>query len=159
MKEKIYIDVREADEYQAQHIPNSLNIPLSKLDQLKNYRTLLEGKPVYLVCKSGRRAGMAKPTFDAHNIECEVYDGGIERWESQAKPLIKSSRTGISIFRQVQIIVGGLVALFAVLAATIHPAFIWVTAALGTALSIAGIFGFCLLAQLLQKMPWNRVKI
>ncbi len=101
---------------------------------------------------------MAKASFDAQNLICEVYPGGIDRWKAEAKPLNTQSRQRISIFRQVQIIVGFLVAFFAILGITVDARWTWLAALFGAALGIAGVFGFCLLAELLNKMPWNRVK-
>ncbi len=158
MTQKIYIDVREPDEYHSEHIPNSLNIPLSSISTIKNYQPLLAGKEVCLVCKSGMRAGMAKNTLDAHNIACEIYVGGIEQWKAENKPVMKHRKPRMSIFRQVQVVVGFAVATLSILGATtLNVKFIWAAAAIGTALGIAGLFGFCLLAQILSKMPWNRV--
>lgn len=157
MSDRLIIDVREPDEYRSHHIPNSINIPLTQLANLHHQREILAGKPLYLMCKSGRRAGMAKPHFDAQNLSCEIYAGGIDQWKTEGKPLTIQSRSTISIFRQVQIIIGFLVAGFSLLGVMVNPGFVWVAAVLGTALGIAGIFGFCLLAELLNKMPWNRI--
>lgn len=157
MTTKIIIDVREPDEYKAHHIPNSINIPLTTLHQLDNYTTLLSDKTLCLVCKSGRRAQMAKPSFDAQGMTCDVYPGGLDQWKSEGKPIQSKARHSISIFRQVQIIVGFLVATCAILGLTVDIRWVWGAAIFGTALGVAGIFGFCLLAELLNKMPWNKI--
>ncbi len=156
MSQKLIIDVRETDEYEAHHIPGSINIPLSKIDRASDFKPLFEGKQVCLMCKSGKRASLAKNHFDTQNMTCEVYPGGIDQWKQTNQPIRVIKKQPISIFRQVQIIVGGLVALFATLGALVNPGFVWAAIALGTALCIAGLFGFCLLATLLAKMPWNK---
>lgn len=62
----------------------------------------------------------------------------------------------ISIFRQVQIIVGFLVALFVFLGVSGMPNLSIVAGVLGLALFFAGLTGWCGLALLLSKMPWNK---
>ncbi len=46
------VDVREPHEFAAGHIPNALNMPMSRFDP----QELPEGKPVVLVCQSGGRS-------------------------------------------------------------------------------------------------------
>ncbi len=43
----LYIDVREADEYHAHHIPNSINIPLTKLHHLQIRQSRQNGKSLF----------------------------------------------------------------------------------------------------------------
>jgi hypothetical protein len=58
--------------------------------------------------------------------------------------------------RQVQITVGAVSATGAVLALMVNPWFALVPLAAGCGLLFAGISGFCGLALVLAKMPWNR---
>ncbi|MBI3960879.1 MAG: hypothetical protein HY328_18875 [Chloroflexi bacterium] len=53
----VLIDVREASEYEAGHIPGAVNIPLRSLAQ--NLDKIPTDKPVVVYCVSGNRAGMA----------------------------------------------------------------------------------------------------
>ena len=46
------VDVREPHEFAAGHIPNALNMPLSRFDP----QELPQGKPVVLVCQAGGRS-------------------------------------------------------------------------------------------------------
>ena len=54
----IVLDVRSADEFKADHLPNSINIPLGEVnrvpDRVNNKNTVL-----LLHCLSGARSGMA----------------------------------------------------------------------------------------------------
>ncbi|MFN3701005.1 MAG: YgaP-like transmembrane domain [Alphaproteobacteria bacterium] len=91
----------------------------------------------------------------------EIYnlEGGITAWVEAGLPVLSPSGAGgcgISIFRQVQIIVGALV-LLSVLAGFFISTSAFVLAGLfGAALMFAGLSGWCGLAMLLNKMPWNR---
>lgn len=66
------IDVREVDEYQAGHIPDAINIPLTELD--KRYQEVPNG--AYIVCQSGNRSQVACEFLAAHGIEAtNVIEG------------------------------------------------------------------------------------
>lgn len=157
-RKKIYVDVREQDEFRKIQIPGSLNIPLSEIKKTKLYAPLLEDKDVVLVCRSGARAKMAQPEFESCGLACSLYPGGIQAWEREGREVHVQSVSGISIFRQVQIVVGFAVFVLAMLGYFLDSKFGFVAGIIGLALFSAGLFGFCLLATLLSKMPWNKVK-
>ena len=56
--EAVLLDVREADEYEEEHIPNSVNIPLSSLEMIENMH-YAKDIPLFVYCHSGRRSGLA----------------------------------------------------------------------------------------------------
>lgn len=58
--------------------------------------------------------------------------------------------------RQVQITVGFFVLLASLLAVTVNPAWVYLCMFFGAGLLFAGLSGFCGLALILAKMPWNR---
>ncbi|MCA9385136.1 rhodanese-like domain-containing protein [Candidatus Dojkabacteria bacterium] len=74
----LLVDVRSRDEFAAEHIPNSINIPLDEIEQrhdlLKGYSQIL------LLCRSGARSSAAcillKDFFTVTNIR-----GGIQEWK------------------------------------------------------------------------------
>ncbi|MFQ3648279.1 MAG: rhodanese-like domain-containing protein [Anaerolineae bacterium] len=51
------IDVREADEYADGHLPGTVNLPLSELEQ--RYSEIRRDKPIVLVCARGGRSAQA----------------------------------------------------------------------------------------------------
>ena len=53
----VLIDVREASEYDAGHIPGAINVPLRTLTA--NLDKIPTDQPVFVYCASGHRAGMA----------------------------------------------------------------------------------------------------
>ncbi|MCS6828802.1 MAG: rhodanese-like domain-containing protein [Caldilinea sp.] len=53
----VLIDVREAEEYAAGHIPGAINIPIRTLTQ--NLDKIPADRPVFIYCLSGHRAGLA----------------------------------------------------------------------------------------------------
>jgi hypothetical protein len=70
----------------------------------------------------------------------------VNRGESRVLPLM----------RQVQITVGFLSAAGAALALTVNLRFALIPLIIGCGLLFAGLTGFCGLAVLLAKMPWNK---
>jgi rhodanese-related sulfurtransferase len=89
---------------------------------------------------------------------CEAYivEGGIEAWKKAGLPIAKDRSQPIEIQRQVQIAAGSLVLLGVVLGLAVSPAFYAVSAFVGAGLTFAGFSGWCGMATLLARMPWNR---
>ncbi|PCI57231.1 MAG: sulfurtransferase [Alphaproteobacteria bacterium] len=157
----VLIDVREPEEFMAEHISYAMSVPLSSLEDGFQMLNIPKNITIILQCLKGSRSQMACDRIQGLN-SCKnkilSLDGGIEAWKKNGFPVIgvPSPSSELSIFRQVQIIVGFLVAicvLFGFLGIT--EAFIF-AGALGSALFLAGITGWCGLAMILSKMPWNK---
>ena len=54
----VLLDVREKDEYEEEHIPESVNIPLSNLEKIQDMH-YAKDTPLFVYCHSGRRSGVA----------------------------------------------------------------------------------------------------
>jgi rhodanese-related sulfurtransferase len=86
----LFLDLRDAADYERGHIVDALNIPASKLDQriaeLESYRE----RPVILVCKMGQQAGPAGKKLGAAGYT-KVYrmTGGMLEWGNLQLPLVK----------------------------------------------------------------------
>lgn len=155
----VILDVREKDEFTTEHIPGSILCPMSEVPVLApGILNNIQADDVVVMCRSGRRAGLvlkdlqglAKP-----GCRVSVYDGGILKWKSEGKPVVTQGRGRLPIMRQVQAIAGGLVLLGVLGSIFVNPALIWISAFVGAGLMVAGLTGFCGMAILLQKMPWN----
>lgn len=153
-KNAILIDVRTPSEYRSEHIEKAINIPLDELSQHK--KPLEKYKTIYVQCKSGGRSTQACQQLNALNISGVInVEGGIGSWASEKYPTIKG-KGGISIMRQVQIIAGSFVLLGSLLSHYFDPQFIWISAAVGAGLLLAGLTGTCALGTCLTRMPWNK---
>jgi rhodanese-related sulfurtransferase len=151
----ILVDVRSLDEHKAAKISGSQCIPL---DEIKAQDTKLPGnKEILLYCRSGKRSNEAFETLRKKGFEnLKQLDGGIIAWENEGLNVHKNKAFGMSIQRQVLAIVGLLVLTFSLLTMFYSSSFIYLIAAIGFALMIAGLTGFCGMALLLEKMPWNK---
>jgi rhodanese-related sulfurtransferase len=79
------IDVREAYEHQAGHIPGSQNIEVTGLTEAAS--SLDQSKPVVFYCRSGDRSTMPAEAFRASGWEAYTLDGGLAAWVAAGQPL------------------------------------------------------------------------
>ncbi len=157
--EAILIDVREADEFRAEHIAYAKSLPLSNLKELISQINLPKDKKVIFHCLRGKRGSDACINIlEWGNSEDNLYnmEGGISAWKEAGLPIVGKISGSISIFRQVQIIVGGLIAALIALGLMGLTIGFIIAGLLGSALFFAGLTGWCGLALLLSKMPWNK---
>lgn len=158
--EAILIDVREPEEFGAEHIAYASHVPLRMVGDMLQYVNIPPGRKMIFQCKKGARGSQACNLLASlTDIQNRIYniEGGIDGWKTAGLPVITVSSTPkISIFRQVQMIIGGL--LFALIItglAGIGFAFV-LAAIIAGIFAFTGIIGWCGLALLLQKMPWNK---
>ena len=154
--EAVIIDVREPGEYRGEHIDGAVNVPLSGFDP--SNLPALNGRKVVIHCKSGTRAKQACGKLaDAAAGQKAVYNmGGIDHWKKAGLPTVQSAGGAIDIVRQVHLVVGTMVLAGSVLAWLVSPWFLLLTGFFGAGLLFAGASGFCGMAMLLARMPWNR---
>lgn len=154
----ILIDVREKEEFQGEHIAYANSLPLSDLENLFPQLNIPEDRKIIIHCFKGTRGEQACLYIKAcGSCGNEIFnlDGGITAWKDAGLPIVGKSR-GISIFRQVQIIVGSFIVLLVVVGFMgVSLAFL-LAGLLGAALLFAGLTGWCGLAIILKKMPWNK---
>lgn len=152
----LLIDVRTPGEYRSVHAEGSLCLPLDTLDAAAVRAAGADGRPVHVLCASGARAELAvRRLRDAGLDGCAVVAGGTEAWAAQGLPVVRG-RGVIALERQVRIGAGALVVTGVVLALTVHPYAIALSAFIGCGLVFAGVTGWCGMGLLLARMPWNR---
>jgi rhodanese-related sulfurtransferase len=161
--EQVILDVREQDEFETEHIPGSLWVPLSQFGHLApGVLQSISCKKVVFMCRSGARAELARRQFDklgfGGQLKAGVFDGGILEWRRQGKPLVTRRASSIPLMRQVQIAAGSLVLVSSLLGLYYDGRAVWAAVFIGGGLTSAGITGFCGLARLLSIMPWNRAR-
>jgi rhodanese-related sulfurtransferase len=152
------LDVRSPAEFVAAHVSGARLIPLDELDcaALVKSRGASE-KPIYVLCQSGGRARRAIEKFQRAGFDgCVLVEGGTQAWIDASLPVNRGEGNILPLMRQVQIAVGLISAVGAVLTLLVDSRFAIMPLVIGCGLLFAGITGFCGLAVLLAKMPWNR---
>lgn len=151
----LLIDIREPDEFAREHIPQARSRPVSVLTS--GGLDVSEVSPVIFHCRSGMRT-RAHADRLAHAVPCEAFimEGGLDAWKKAGLPISSDRNAPLELMRQVQLAAGSAVILGVVLGATLSPWFYALSAFVGAGLIFAGATGFCGLARLLQRMPWNR---
>ena len=161
---EVLIDVREPEEFSNERIPGSINAPLSSWDRCGPMLAKSIGNhPIKFICGSGGRASIAaekwETFFATKPPQIKIQDGGMRGWKSHGGVVEGSGKSvDWGIFRQVQAIVGPVILLSSIAAMTFNPRWAILSAMFGFGLSIAGYTGFCGMAIVLAKMPWNKAK-
>lgn len=158
--EAVLIDVREPDEHAREHIRGSQLLPLSRFDAAQAAAMAKPGQRIVFHCKGGKRSADAcrmAASLAGSGLAVYSMTGGIEGWKSASLPVELDTRvSGISVMRQVQLVIGVGVLAGSALAWLVHPGFIALPAFFGAGLTFAGASGTCAMATMLGKMPWNR---
>ena len=152
------LDVRTAGEHAAVHVPGAKLIPLDELDAAAFCREQSgDSSPVYVLCESGGRARRAIEKLERAGVQgCVLVEGGTQAWIDAGLPVNRGESHVFPLMRQVQVTVGFLSAVGAALALTVNPLYALIPLVLGCGLLFAGVTGFCGLALLLARMPWNK---
>ncbi|OHC27640.1 MAG: sulfurtransferase [Pseudomonadales bacterium RIFCSPLOWO2_12_59_9] len=84
----LLLDVREADEFHAGHIPGALNIPRGLLEfKLSNDPELCaRGLNIVLYCKTSGRAALAACSLQVMGyLQVQSLEGGFDAWVAAGK--------------------------------------------------------------------------
>lgn len=153
--EAILIDVREDFEHKQENIPCATLIPLNSIGNNTKIET---NKKIIAHCKLGGRSKSACQKLSELFPNAEIYnmEGGIEGWKQAGLTCKSGNSNTIPIERQVQIVAGSLILLGVILGFNASQNFFYLSGIIGAGLIFAGITGFCGMAKLLAKTPWNK---
>lgn len=150
------VDVREPVEHAEAHVSGCRLIPLAQLEARAG--ELDPTKPVIVMCQAGKRGQKALETLQRLGFNnVRNLEGGIQAWLSAGQPCAAGSRKVLPLMRQVQLVIGFFVLAGSLLTHFVDPRWIYLPMFFGAGLIFAGSTGFCGLALLLARMPWNRV--
>jgi rhodanese-related sulfurtransferase len=152
------VDVRTPAEFRSVHAAPARNVPLDQLrdETLRELAGRAAQRPVYLICQQGGRGESAcRKICAAGGVHVVNVAGGTAAWEAAGLPVVRGKKA-MSLDRQVRLGAGALVLVGIALAYAIHPAWIGLSIFIGAGLVFSGITGFCGMAILLAKMPWNQ---
>lgn len=151
-------DIRETQEYAREHIASAQSLPLSALENGARPASLTEQDHVIFHCLSGMRSGKNAQLLAQAAAPASVYlmDGGINTWKQAGLPVVEDKSQPLPIMRQVQIAAGSLVLAGTLLGYFVSSGFLLLSGFVGAGLLFAGLSGWCGMALLLARMPWNK---
>jgi rhodanese-related sulfurtransferase len=149
------VDVREEMEFAGGRVSGANLLPLGELEE--RHRELDHSKPIYVMCRTGRRSGEAQKRLQAMGFTNVInVVGGIEAWRKEDLPLERDEHAPWSIERQVRFTAGTLVFIGVILSLLVHPYFIVLSGFVGFGLAFTAVIDWCGMGMLIAKMPWNR---
>lgn len=149
------IDVREPAEYRTVHIENSI---LNSSSAISVDNLPQTSHPIVLICSTGSRSNSSCKKLLELNPSLNVHTliGGIGAWEKSGYKVMRSTNSKVlPLDRQTQIAAGTLALSGTLLGTFVDPKFYILPGFVGSGLIFAGISGWCGMAKLLAKMPWN----
>lgn len=150
------VDVREFAEYAGERVPDARLMPLGDLD--KRHLELDHEKPIYVMCRTGRRSQEAQKKLKALGFKNVInVVGGMEAWKKEELPVERDEKAPWAIERQVRFTAGLFVFSGVLLAILVHPYFMGLPAFVGAGLLFSAITDSCAMGMILMKMPWNRM--
>ena len=78
--DELLVDVREVHEFDREHIPGALNLPLSVLRD--RFDELPTDRPIWLYCLSGKRSYDAARALMGRGFDAWSLPGGIKSWKA-----------------------------------------------------------------------------
>lgn len=153
----VLADIRSRSEYLREHIDGAHNLPLEQI-RAQGLAGIEAGAPLVFCCFSGMRTAQNRALLAqaAHGRTVFLLEGGLQAWKKSGRATVADQRQPLDLMRQVQIGAGTLVLAGALGGRLVSPWFYLLCGAVGTGLLAAGLTGFCGMARLLVKMPWNR---
>ena len=149
------VDVREQMEFAGGRVSGANLIPLGELEE--RHEELDHSKPIYVMCRTGRRSAEAQSKLLALGFTNVVnVVGGIEAWKKEQLPVERDEHAPWSIERQVRFTAGVLVLTGVLLSLFVHPYFVALSGLIGFGLAFTAAIDWCGMGLLIAKMPWNK---
>ena len=157
---EIILDIREVDEYNAEYIEWSLNIPMSLfesnewLDWLRN----LKWNRLVILCRSWARAHISEWVIRTESLcdDISVYEWWIIKWKEEWKPVKQTKANHLPVSRQVQILIWVLIFLTLLLMYLISYMFFHIFIVMWILLIYAWITWNCVFYNFIERMPNNK---
>lgn len=153
----VLVDIRDHTDYLREHIPQAISLPLTEITTGKTVEGSGE-QPVIFHCQAGMRTTNSADELMKVVSSGKVFlmSGGINAWKGAALPTVEDKKQPLPIIRQVHITAGILILLGVIAGFAVDSRLFLLSGFVGAGLVFSGVSGFCGMASLLQKMPWNR---
>ncbi|MBN0042784.1 rhodanese-like domain-containing protein [Streptomyces actuosus] len=84
----VLLDVREAYEWQAGHVPGAVHLPLAALAAGTGLPGEAQARPVVVICRSGNRSKRAAELLVARGADAVDVIGGMRDWAAAGLPVV-----------------------------------------------------------------------
>lgn len=149
------VDVREVFEVDAVRIEGALNLPLSRLRDLAG--RLDHNRSIYLLCRSGSRAGSAAAVLkELGHRDILIVRGGLDAWVKAGNPIVRGFSRVWSLERQVRFTAGLMVFIGTLAGLFVHQGAFLLAGFVSVGLMFSAATDTCAMALVLAKLPWNR---
>ena len=149
------VDVREYGEFAGGRVSDAKLLPLGDLE--RRHDELDHSKPIYVMCRTGRRSAEAQAKLRALGFTNVInVVGGVEAWKREQLPLERDEKAPWAIERQVRFAAGLLVLAGLAGGIFVHPYILALAGLVGAGLAFSAATDSCAMGQLLMLMPWNR---
>ncbi len=151
----LLIDVREPAEHRTESIENSCLIPLAEISVEK---LPSRSRPIVIYCRSGKRSSEACKKLLAQDPTLNLYslEGGIIAWKEAGSNIRRSGSNILPLDLQIQLTAGIIGFSGVILGTFVNQFFYLLPGFVGLGLMFAGLTGWCGMAKLLAKAPWNK---
>jgi len=152
------VDIRQPNEFRREHLPNAVSLPLDELLAGKSVSPSAGANTVIFHCQSGMRTQQNADALvrAAAPANVMILEGGLNNWKQEKLPTVEDKSQPRPLMQQVQIVAGSLILLGVALGYSVDSRFFLLSGFVGAGLLFAGLSGWCGMALLLAKMPWNR---
>jgi rhodanese-related sulfurtransferase len=82
------LDVREAHEWQAGHVPGALHLSLSALAAGAGLPARAQARPLVVICRSGNRSRQAAELLAERGADAVDVIGGMRDWAAAGLPVV-----------------------------------------------------------------------
>jgi rhodanese-related sulfurtransferase len=87
-----FIDVRSKGEYETLHATSSVSFPIADMYEPEKFKKLDYNKRIFVICTSGRLAGVAYRYLEHFGYRNIVHiDGGMQGWVSAGLPAVSKN--------------------------------------------------------------------
>jgi rhodanese-related sulfurtransferase len=85
----LLLDVREAYEWAAGHVPDAVHIPLGELGARAG--EVPSDDTVYVICRSGNRSAYAAAALNGAGWTAVNVAGGMQDWAAAGRPMVSDT--------------------------------------------------------------------
>lgn len=92
-KDSVILDVRDDDEWAADHIEGAVHVPLDRLANRMTFEPgeLVADEPIVVTCKGGGRARRAAVWLNANGFDAVLLDGSMLGWQAEGRPMLSDT--------------------------------------------------------------------